>query len=113
LTTPPYQPPEPFRCDARDAGDTVYVELAGELDIDTVETVREQLEALHTAGHTRVVLDLRGLDFMDSTGLRLVIEWDALARLDGFAFAVIPGTGPVPRLFRLSGVEGHITVVDG
>jgi len=103
-----FRPPEPFRCDVRRAEETTFVEVAGELDIDTADQVQERLAALREGGCPDVVLDLRPLTFMDSTGLRLVIEWDAAARADGFRFSVIPGEGPVRRLFKLTGMDGHI-----
>ena len=108
-----WRPPDPFRCDVREDGGTTYVELEGELDLDTVGRVRERLSSLQASGHKCVVLDLSRLKFMDSTGLRLVIEADAAARRDGFDFEVIPGDGPVRRLIRLSGVDGHLPLRDG
>jgi anti-sigma B factor antagonist len=108
-----FRPPEPFRCEVHPAGGRTRLHLYGELDLGTVEQARGRLEELLAAGHRQVVLDLRELTFMDSTGLRLVIEWDAAARADGFDFTVIPGDGPVLRLFRLSGVDGHLTLADG
>jgi anti-anti-sigma factor len=59
-----------------------------------------------------VVLDLRGLTFMDSTGLRLVIRWDTAAHEGGFRFAVVPGQEVVQRVFRLTGMDEHLTVAD-
>jgi anti-anti-sigma factor len=59
-----------------------------------------------------VVLDLRGLTFMDSTGLRLVIRWDTTAREEGFRFAIVPGTDVVQRVFRLTGMDEHLSVAE-
>ena len=58
------------------------------------------------------MLDLRGLTFMDSTGLRLVIRWHTAARDDGFRFAVVPGTEVVQRVFRLTGMDAYLTVAE-
>jgi anti-sigma B factor antagonist len=58
------------------------------------------------------VLDLRGLSFIDSTGLNLVIQIDALARADGFNFSVVRGAPAVQRLFAMIGAEKHILFVD-
>ena len=55
------------------------------------------------------MLDLRGLRFMDSTGLRLVIRWDTAAKEDGFEFAIVPGIEVVDRVFRLTGMDEHLT----
>jgi len=58
------------------------------------------------------VLDLRGLTFMDSTGLRLVIRWHTAARDQGFQFAIVPGPDVVQRVFRLTGMDAHIAVAE-
>ncbi len=84
----------------------------GELDLDTAHVVEQRLADLRADGCERLVLDLRGLRFMDSTGLRLVIRWDTAARDDGFAFAIVPGIEVVDRVFRLTGMDGHLTVAE-
>jgi anti-anti-sigma factor len=74
--------------------------------------VEEQLAAVRTDGVEAVVLDMRGLTFMDSTGLRLVIRWDTAARADGFEFAIVPGSEVVQRVFRLTGMDEHLQVAE-
>lgn len=49
-------------------GDTAVVSLAGELDIATVHVVEKELSRIERCGPARLVLDLRRLQFMDSTG---------------------------------------------
>jgi anti-anti-sigma factor len=109
---PRFRAPEPFRCHVRRDGDTARLRLSGELDVDTAAAAEEALRALRGAGATRIVLDLRGLEFMDSTGLRLALRWDAMARADGFAFAIVPGTGPVRRLLDLTGTAERFLRAD-
>jgi anti-anti-sigma factor len=84
----------------------------GELDLDTAHAVEQQLADLRAGGCERLVLDLRGLRFMDSTGLRLVIRWDTAAREDGFEFAIVPGADVVQRVFQLTGMDEHLTVAE-
>jgi anti-sigma B factor antagonist len=109
---PAFQPPEPFRCEtARDAS-TAWVRPFGELDLDTAHEVDEQLTSARADGADRLVLDLRGLTFMDSTGLRLVIRWDTAGRDQGFAFAIVPGVDVVQRVFQLTGMDAHLSVAD-
>jgi anti-anti-sigma factor len=80
----------------------------GELDLSTVPIVQAQLAELEAAGFTRLVLDLRQLRFLDSSGLRLLIDWDARARADGVEMTVIPGPPAVQRLFDLAGVTDRL-----
>jgi anti-sigma B factor antagonist len=104
--------PGELRCEIARNGETGWVQPFGELDLDSVHRVQSALEELRDEGCPRVVLDLRGLTFMDSTGLRLVIRWDTTAREDGFRFAIVPGADVVQRVFRLTGMDDHLTVAD-
>lgn len=86
-------------------GDRVAVSLAGELDIATVGRVEEQVDQARSTGFAEVVLDLRAVTFMDSTGLRLLLRLDAAARAEGFAFRIADEDGPVRRLLELTGLS--------
>ena len=104
--------PIEFRCEVARDSSAAWVRPFGELDLDSVHQVESALEVLQQEGCASIVLDLRGLTFMDSTGLRLVIRWDTAARDGGFRFAVVPGDEVVQRVFRLTGMDGQVTVAD-
>ena len=58
----------------------------GEVDVDTVGVVRAQLDELTVAGFTHVILDLRDVTFLDSSGLHLVhlvMDAQAASAADG------------------------------
>jgi anti-anti-sigma factor len=57
------------------------------------------------------VLDLRQLSFMDSSGLRLILAWDAHARRDGHDFGLVRGDDSVHRVFELTRVAERLTFV--
>jgi anti-sigma B factor antagonist len=96
---------------ARD-GETAWVQPLGELDLDSAHRVEAALEQVRGEGCRQLVLDLRGVTFMDSTGLRLVIRWDTAGQQDGFGFAVVPGQEIVQRVFRLTGMDSYVAVAD-
>lgn len=108
----PTIPPAELRCETVRNGHVAWVQPFGELDLDTVHRVDAALEELHGEGCPEIVLDLRGLTFMDSTGLRLVIRWDGAARQEGFRFAVVPGQEVVQRVFRLTGMDAQLAFAD-
>jgi anti-anti-sigma factor len=108
----PLQPPESFRCDVRIDGEASWVRPIGELDLDTASLLEHELSAARGAGADRLVLDMRELTFMDSTGLRLVIRWDTAAEEEGFEFAIVPGSEVVQRVFRLTGMQEHLKVAE-
>jgi anti-sigma B factor antagonist len=111
-TDTPFPPPESFRCETRRRGDRWWVRPSGELDLDTEPQLEQELAAARGAGARFLVLDLRDLTFMDSTGLRLVIRWDTAAREDAFEFAIVPGVEVVQRVFRLTGMDAHLRVAE-
>jgi anti-anti-sigma factor len=73
---------EPFRCEVAPHRDEVLVRPVGELDLATVPMVDEQLSELSSAGFTRLVLDLRSVRFLDSTGLRMLLAWNGRSTND-------------------------------
>jgi anti-sigma B factor antagonist len=99
---------EPFRVDVLPERDVVRVVPIGELDLATVPELAGQLQELRDVGFQRLVLDLRRLEFIDSTGLHLIVKLDRDARREGHEFAVIPGPPAVQRLFDLTGVAEHV-----
>jgi anti-sigma B factor antagonist len=84
------------------AGDAVTVAFAGELDISRAEEVERTLEQVEDDRPTLVVFDLRGLDFLDSTGLRIILGADSRARRDGRRVVIVPGPENVHRVFRIT-----------
>lgn len=108
----PSTPPTELRCEVLRDGETAWVQAFGELDLDTAHRVDAALDQLRAEGCPELVLDMRGLTFMDSTGLRLVIRWDTAARQDGFGFAIVPGAEVVQRVFRLTGMDGHLPLAE-
>jgi anti-anti-sigma factor len=88
--------------------DAVCVAPEGDIDRSTVSAVDGQLQRLREAGGRNLVLDLRQVAFMDSSGLQLILQWTEYADEQGFAFAVIQGPPPVARVFELCGVGDRV-----
>jgi anti-sigma B factor antagonist len=81
------------------------------LDLGTVPVLEQQLRALREAGFRRLIVDLSGLWFMDSTGLKLALEWHAAAQQDGFEIGFAPGPPAVQRVFELTGMSEYVPFV--
>ena len=93
---------------------TALVALRGELDIVTVSKVAEVLDGLdpQAAGVRHIVLDLRGLTFMDVLGLKELIRQNEYARSNRHNLAVVRGTDAIHRVLKLTGVEHLLVMVD-
>ena len=88
------------------------VSLTGELDISEVADVEKKLKAVEERRPELLVLDLRGLSFMDSSGLRVVLEADLRSRKDARRFALIPGPEPVHRVFLIALLDKRLEFID-
>lgn len=82
----------------------VRVAPNGELDLFNAAVLQAQLDELRTAGFAHVVLDLRKLTFMDSSGVRLIFREDRRARSAGHRFSLIAGNPQVQRVLSVCGL---------
>jgi anti-anti-sigma factor len=69
----------------------VRVSLRGELDLASARQMEERFTSIDEQGPSRVVVDLAGLAFMDSSGLRALLLVDARAREHGYELVLLPG----------------------
>jgi anti-sigma B factor antagonist len=98
---------------ATDEREGVYcIALQGELDVSTVPRFNAALLDARVRSCHRLVVDLSELTFMDSTGLSAVLVAEMHARTRGQRFAVVRGPRHVQELFRLTGVDHFLEVVD-
>ncbi len=93
---------------------TALIQLRGELDIASAPQVSELLDGLSSGdGDVRhVVIDLRGLTFMDARGLRELIRQQGNARENRQNLAVVRGRKAIERLLALTAVEELLVMVD-
>ena len=85
--------------------------LRGELDIATAQRLEQALAHTSMLRGGTLVIDLGGVAFMDSTGLRVLIRANRAAGEGGYRFAVVTGGSPAERVFELTRVHEHIEIV--
>ncbi|MDQ6750638.1 MAG: STAS domain-containing protein [Actinomycetota bacterium] len=90
----------------------VRLRFSGELDIATAPEVEEELRRLEAGAPPVLVLDLRGLEFMDSTGLRTVVAADTRAREAGRRLVVVRGPAAVDRIFTVTQLDERLEIVE-
>jgi len=106
---------EPFAVEVQRRDHVTIVQPRGELDLATVDTLRSTLdtaivETLHAALNgietgARLVLDLRGLSFIDSNGLHLLVALDERAQRDGFQLSLLAPAAPIGRAIQVCGLD--------
>ena len=89
----------------------MILELAGELDMASAEALQQAIDGEQLSTAKIVVLDLQGLQFIDSTGLRVILAALERCRGRGQAFAVTPGSQQVRRLLSVTGVADHLPTI--
>ena len=102
------------RLDVRSYGtdETVAIALDGELDMSTMAVLEQELQRAERKEPSTLVLDLRRLTFLDSTGLRMLIETDQRARRDGRHLMVVRGPELVDRVFAVTLLDRRLDIVD-
>jgi anti-sigma B factor antagonist len=88
----------------------VRVRLEGELDLSTAAAFHEAVLDLMETGWTSILVDLEGLTFMDSSGLRATFELDSEASRRGIALRLLGASAEVQRLFALTGLSRRLDV---
>jgi anti-sigma B factor antagonist len=82
--------------------DVVWIRPVGELDLVSAPDLRRDVRELIDVGFDRLVIDLRGVSFLDLTGLRLLLDLARGAREDGWRLSLIPGGGQMRRLLAVT-----------
>jgi anti-sigma B factor antagonist len=101
-----------FLVDTQTTGRTVTLVLSGELDLMSSPILEQALEGAYESDPELIVVDLRRLEFMDSTGLHRLVAAQQRAVQSGQRFGVVKGGEQVQRLFELTGIAELLTVVD-
>jgi anti-sigma B factor antagonist len=90
--------------------DAHVVELIGELDLDGAPRLEEELTRVEASDAASIVVDLGGLEFIDSTGIRLIVMASERCR-DG-RFALLRGPKQVHRVFEITDLADRLPFAD-
>jgi anti-sigma B factor antagonist len=103
-------PPLEIKTELR--SDRLHVALAGEVDIANASSLEAELAGIQADPVRTLVLDLRGVTFIDSTGLRTLIAADERARSSGGRLLVVRGAEAVDRAFAVTQLDRRLEIVD-
>jgi anti-anti-sigma factor len=90
---------------------TLLLRLSDELDLADYDRISEEIHMRSAEEHDALVVDLTGLEFMDSSGVRLLVAAHAECEGAGRRFAVVAGDGPVRRILEMLQVHEVLRVV--
>ena len=102
----------PLQVESHEEGDRVRLTLVGELDIATVPRLEYAIETALAPGRRSLVVDLRSLGFLDSSGLRQFIVLADRAREEGFELLLVRPAKPVLAIFQITRAEENLPFVD-
>jgi anti-anti-sigma factor len=101
-----------FRLESRSDGDKALLIVGGELDLAASPALDVELTKTLTSDASLVVVDLRDLEFIDSTGLSVLVRAHKQAEHSGKRFALVNGSHQVRRLLDLTGVAKQMPLVE-
>jgi anti-sigma B factor antagonist len=96
----------------RSQGRATIIAVSGELDLASSPALQEEIDRVSASDTDMLIIDLRGLDFMDSTGLSVLVRAHQRAEEQGRRLAIVKGPQQVQRLLSLTGVADRMTLVD-
>jgi anti-sigma B factor antagonist len=89
-------------------GHRTVLAASGEIDVATAPKLLQAVDAVLASGALDAWLDLSEVTFMDSTGVKVLLETRGALSGSGRTFAVICPPGPVRRVLHIAGVEGDL-----
>jgi anti-anti-sigma factor len=98
-------PPQAFEVAVVPNRREVVVVAVGELELASAGTLEREVRELRQVGFDQIVVDLRRVTFIDSSGLRTLLTLRNDARRDGHALKLIPGPPEVQRIFALTATQ--------
>jgi anti-sigma B factor antagonist len=99
-----------FRVEARGQGQAQVLTVSGELDLAAASSLEEELDRALASGSQLIVIDLKDLDFIDSTGLSVLVRAHQRAQESDLQLGLVnPGT-QVERLLSLTGLAQRLTL---
>lgn len=101
-----------FRLEVRNQGRATVIGVSGELDLASSPALQEELDRVAASDAQLLIIDLRDLDFMDSTGLSVLVRAHQRIEEQGRQLAMVKGPQQVQRLLSLTGVADRLKLVD-
>ena len=90
---------------SRTEGDFEIIEVGGEIDVYTAPKLREAIVAAVDAGHTHLIIDVQKVEFLDSTGLGVLVGALKRVRADGGSLDIVCTQERILKIFEITGLD--------
>lgn len=91
--------------ESRAEGPFEIIEVGGEIDVYTAPRLREAIVGAIEAGHTRLVVDVEKVEFLDSTGLGVLVGALKKVRADGGTLDIVCTQERILKIFDITGLD--------
>jgi anti-sigma B factor antagonist len=98
--------------EVEERGDVAVLAVSGEVDVATVPRLREQLHGLVASGTPRIVVNLDAVDFLDSTGLGVLVGALKRVRNNGGELALVCTSPRIRKVFEVTGLTKVFSLYD-
>jgi anti-anti-sigma factor len=88
------------------------ISLRGELDVSTADRLAQEVVRAEKRHPKLLVIDLRELAFVDSSGLRVIVAADVAARREDRRVVIVEGSEEVRRVFRYTLLDRRLNLVE-
>jgi anti-sigma B factor antagonist len=102
----------PLEITTETTGPNPTIRVSGELDLSSCRQLQAALRAVESSQPAAIVLDLRNITFLDSTGLKLLLAEQANAQTQNRRLLIVRPLGPADRIFRLTLLEDRFEFVE-
>jgi anti-sigma B factor antagonist len=96
----------------RAAGDVTVIEVSGEIDVYTAPRLREKIISLVDAGRYHIVVDMERVEFLDSTGLGVLVGGLKRVRAHDGGIDLVCTQERILRIFRITGLSKVFVIFD-
>jgi anti-sigma B factor antagonist len=96
--------------ETREVGGRAVVAVGGEIDGYTAPELRDKITELVAAGHHDIVVDMENVDFLDSTGLGVLVGGLKKVRAENGSMQLVCGQDRLLKIFRITGLAQVFTI---
>lgn len=96
--------------ETRQSGDRTVVAVTGELDVHSADQLERELSELISSGRAEIVVDLRELGFLDSTGLGVMVKGLKWAKEAGGGLRVVADDDKIVKVFTITGLDRAVAL---